>query len=257
MEIHSFFLNSMLKTKQFVSAVLLAFMLAASILTVLIPKSVSAATVAAEALVKVKADSDKADKAYTDAQAKVALTKAASALAAATALKTKTDSDIAAAAKAKVDYNQALKDAAAAKIDVSEAKAELGKATKAKLAEDAVNKDEAAFSGNLICLGKASDKREVAIGSARTTYSAAVAKAYSDRLTTIKGIYTNAKNRAEVKKGLNDSWTAFKVAVPAATKVLKKARDAAWKTYSTELTACKVSKDFADQFGQGFEAKGE
>lgn len=100
-------------------------------------------------------------------------------------------------------------------------------------------------SGQLACVRTALVKRESAILAASTVHAAATNSGLTTRASSLYKAWTLANNK-ERKAAINSAWDSWENLVKSASDIHKKARDAAWNTFRTEVKACKSQEALVD-----------
>ena len=111
-------------------------------------------------------------------------------------------------------------------------------------------------AAKIACVGAAVNTREAALNTAMLTFTGATNTAYTARATALRQAYTGTSTKM-VRDAAKSAWTTFTSSEKAARKAWKATRDASWKTYRTDATACKAPEGTGDGANSTSEKSGD
>lgn len=121
--------------------------------------------------------------------------------------------------------------------------------TGSAVAHSSSSRSSSSSSINASCAITAVDKRDHAMLTAFSVYSSSVINAITARMNALKSDW-GIPDAAQRKAAIKDVWQTYRDTVKSVRATLKTARKNAWKQFSADMKACKVSIPFDESNGQ-------
>jgi len=101
---------------------------------------------------------------------------------------------------------------------------------------------------DISCAQSAVNKRETAVQSAFSAWNSSISSALQTRASELASAW-QLTDKTQRQNAIRSAWEKFKTSKKVATETFRKAKQAAWKQYKTDLKNCKIAQPIGENEG--------